>query len=201
MYRSPTGPGAGYGASRAAAAGVSRRRCPSPYGAYRAVVGRYSHAVDVGQVDRLTRTGRAARLGGTLVVVALLLAGTLFGQDDAFPFGPFRMFSTRDALDAPVADTRVDGFDAHGDLVPLTEHNTGIRRAEIEGQLGRFRSDPALLHVVADAYHAHNPSAPPITRIEIVVRWHALHDGRPTGEYRDETVTSWPGGGATCCGS
>jgi hypothetical protein len=139
----------------------------------------------------LNRRGRITRLVATLVGAALLLTGTLVGTDDDFPFGPFRMFSTTDRLDSPVADTRVEGVDASGAPVTLTVHNTGIRRAEIEGQLDRFVATPDLLRTVASAYAARNPTAPPIVEISIVVRWHELRDGLPTGAYHDETRVVW----------
>lgn len=131
----------------------------------------------------------------TLFVAGLLLAGTLLGGDDDFPFGPFRMFSTTDQLDAPVADTRLDGQAADGMPVELTEDNTGIRRAEIEGQLDRFVADPALLAAVARAYAARHPGAPPLVHIAIMVRWHELRHGRPTGEFHDETRVVWSASG------
>jgi hypothetical protein len=131
------------------------------------------------------------RVAVTLLGAALLLAGTLLGGDDDFPFGPFRMFSTTDQLDAPVADTRVEGVAADGTPIELTEHGTGIRRAEIEGQLDRFVADPALLGTVAQAYAARHPGAPPLVRIAIVIRWHELRHGRPTGAFRDEPKVVW----------
>lgn len=142
-------------------------------------------------MDTLTPRGRTARVVATLVAAALLLAGTLWGQDDDFPFGPFRMYATTDRLDAPVADTRVEGVDSTGTTVVLDESSTGIRRAEIEGARPLFDQDPSRLHVVADAYATRNPNAPPIRTVNVIIRWHALRDGKPTGEYRDETVNTW----------
>jgi hypothetical protein len=141
--------------------------------------------------DTLTRRGRRVRVAATVIGAALLLIGTVVGTDDDFPFGPFKMYSTTDKLDAPVADTRLEAVDTAGDHRMLTESDTGIRRAEIEGQLDRFTADPALLSVVARAYHRHNPAAPPLSEITIIVRWYELHDGRPTGAYRDETTVVW----------
>ncbi|WP_412540429.1 hypothetical protein R8Z50_32190 [Longispora sp. K20-0274] len=122
----------------------------------------------------------------TLVAVALLL-GTLFGSDDAFPFGPFRMYATTDALDAPVRDTRVTAVDDSGAGLDLTERDTGLRRAEVEGQLGR--SD--LPRLLAEAYARRNPAAPPLRRVAIVVTWHELRAGQPTGRTTEETVAAW----------
>jgi hypothetical protein len=142
-------------------------------------------------METLTTRGRWTRLAATLVAAALLLAGSIWGQDDDFPFGPFRMYASVADLDAPAADTRVEALDASGATVRLTETNTGIRRAEIEGQMGRFREHPRLLKVVADAYVRKNPRAPAVGEVRIVIRWHQVRDGLPTGAWRDEVVTTW----------
>jgi hypothetical protein len=145
----------------------------------------------MGSGEAITVRGRRSRIAATLVGVALLIAGTLVGTDDAFPFGPFRMYATTDKLDSPVADTRVEAVDTAGHRRVLTEADTGIRRAEIEGQSDRFTAEPARLAVVARAYQRHSRNAAPLTEIAIVVRWHELRGGRPTGRYRDETTVVW----------
>jgi hypothetical protein len=141
--------------------------------------------------DRVRPGGRAVRLVATLVGAALLLAGTLFGADDHFPFGPFRMFATTDQLDAPIVVLSLRGVDASGRTVELTERNTGIRRAELEGQASRFAEDPTRLSAVDRAYSARNPGAPSLVEIDIVRREHALRGGRPTGAYEDRTLVAW----------
>jgi hypothetical protein len=73
----------------------------------------------------------------------------------------------------------------------LTENDTGIRRAEIEGQLPRFVADPARLATVATAYAQRHPDARPLTEVSVVIRWHELRGGRPTGGYHDETKVTW----------
>lgn len=44
--------------------------------------------------ERLSPWGRLVRLLVSVAYLSLLLAGTAFGDDDPFPFGPFRMYST-----------------------------------------------------------------------------------------------------------
>jgi hypothetical protein len=139
----------------------------------------------------LSAGGRLVRIVATVVGAVLLLAGTVIGSDDDFPFGPFKMYSTTDKLDAPVADTRLDAVDQSGRHWTLTDDETGIRRAEIEGQFDTFTADPARLTVVVQAYQSRNPGAPPLTEVDLVVRWHELHGGRPTGGYHDETKAVW----------
>jgi hypothetical protein len=127
----------------------------------------------------------------TLVAGALLLVGTLWGEDDHFPFGPFKMYASAVDPDAPAEDTRLEATDADGGTVLLTPANTGFRRAEYEGQLGRFREDPTLLATVVDAYQRRNPAAPPLREVQIVVRWHEVRDFEVTGEWEDEVVAVW----------
>lgn len=145
-------------------------------------------------METLTTRGRAVRLGATALGLALLLVGTLRGTDDDFPFGPFRMYSTSDPPDAPAPDTRVEGVDGTGAVVDLGQNSTGIRRAEIEGQQGRYAADPALLRQVADAYAERHPAAPALVEVRIVIRWYGIRDGRPTGRWIDETSVRWQAG-------
>ncbi|RZU73110.1 hypothetical protein EV384_1507 [Micromonospora kangleipakensis] len=142
-------------------------------------------------METLTTRGRAVRLGVTALGLALLLVGTVRGTDDDFPFGPFRMYSTSDPPDAPAPDTRVEGVDRTGAVVELGQDATGIRRAEIEGQQGRYAADPALLRQVADAYAERHPAAPALVEVRIVIRWYGIWDGRPTGRWTDETAVRW----------
>nr|MDT0658231.1 hypothetical protein [Micromonospora sp. DSM 115978] len=143
-------------------------------------------------METLTGRGRAVRVLCTLTAGALLLAGTIWGQDDHFPFGPFRMYAGSNPPNDPAPDTRVEGVDANGTVVDLGQQNTGIRRAEIEGQQSRYEADPALLRQVAEAYAERHPDAPALVEVRIVIRWHGIRDGRPTGEYVDETAARWP---------
>jgi hypothetical protein len=142
-------------------------------------------------METLTARARLSRVVVTLVGVALLLAGTLWGSDDHFPFGPFSMYAGVNRLDDPAPDTRLEATDTSGAVVLLTETNTGIKRAEIEGQIDRLRSEPDRLVSVARAYAERNPGAPPLTEVRVVIRWHELRGGRPTGVDRDEVAATW----------
>jgi hypothetical protein len=142
-------------------------------------------------MDTLTTRGRAVRVLVTLVGGLLLLAGTVWGSDDHFPFGPFRMYAGVNPPNEPAPDTRVEGIDSTGVVVALTQRNTGIRRAEIEGQQERYAAEPSLLREVADAYAELNPGAPELVEVRIVIRYWGIEDSRPTGGYTDETVVTW----------
>jgi hypothetical protein len=97
------------------------------------------------------------------------------------------MYSTTDKLDAPVKSLRLEAVTVDGRRIVLTDSETGLRRAEIEGQLGRIRADPALLDAVAAAYHARSPQRPALAEVDVIVRLIALRDGRPTGAWHDTT--------------
>ena len=142
-------------------------------------------------MDDMTTRGRRIRLAATLICGLLLLGGTLFGVDDDFPFGPFRMYSTAPDPNGDAKDTRVEGTDVDGRTVQLTEGNSGIRRAEIEGQQDAYVSTPSRLAEVAAAYEQHSPGAAPLRSVRIVIRWHGIEHARPTGTYRDQVIAQW----------
>ena len=142
-------------------------------------------------MDTLSRRGRAARVAVTAIGAAVLLAGTLWGQDDDFPFGPFRMYATAPDPNADAPDTRVEGVDTTGRTVVLTEWNSGIRRAEIEGEQQSYVNHPERLRQVAIAYAAHTPGAAPLKTVRIVIRWVGIENARPTGASRDQVVAQW----------
>jgi hypothetical protein len=146
------------------------------------------------EVLRLPPAARRWRLAVTGVVLALTLAGTAWGDDSHFPFGPFLMYAGRAGNDAPVGSTRVVGLTADGTEVPMSGGEVGLRRAEFEGQLGRVLAQPELLGELGEAYVTRNPSAAPLVQVEVVQRDFELHDGVQTGAYTDHVVVSSPVG-------
>ncbi|MCZ2829688.1 hypothetical protein O2W14_12670 [Modestobacter sp. VKM Ac-2986] len=144
------------------------------------------------EVVRLPRAARAWRLAVAGVVLTLTLAGTAWGTDDDFPFGPFLMYAGRAGNDAPVGSTRVVGVTADGTEVGMSGGEVGLRRAEFEGQLGRVIEQPALLGALGEAYVRRNPSAEPLVRVDVVQRDFELRDGVQTGAFTDRVVVSSP---------
>jgi hypothetical protein len=140
------------------------------------------------EVLRLGPAGRVARVAVAGVVLLLLLTGTVWGDDDAFPFGPFRMYSTRADPNQPVVSTRVVGLTEAGEEVRLSGGEVGLRRAEFEGQVPRIQDDPELLGLLADAYAEHHPSAPELVEVQVIQRWFELDGGAPTGNYTDRVL-------------
>jgi hypothetical protein len=143
------------------------------------------------EVLRLTATGRRVRLTAVAIVLALLLAGSLWGDDDEFPFGPFRMYSTRNDPNTPVVSTRVVGVTAAGEEVRLSGGQVGLRRAEFEGQVSRIKKHPELLGLLADSFADTHPSAPDLEAVQMVQRRFELVDGARTGDYTDLVVAEY----------
>jgi hypothetical protein len=108
----------------------------------------------------LSSAGRRVRMLATAVVLAMLVAGTFLGQDDHFPFGPFRMYSIRNKHDGKVRGAVMEVVDAEGRAaaVEIRSDQVGLRRAEIEGQLDRFEREPSLLRHLVHAYEELHPS-------------------------------------------
>jgi hypothetical protein len=143
------------------------------------------------EVLRLSATGRLVRLTAVAIVLALLLAGSLWGDDDEFPFGPFRMYSTRNDPNTPVISTRVVGVTAAGEEVRLSGGQVGLRRAEFEGQVSRIKEHPDLLGLLADSFADTHPSAPDLEAVQMVQRRYELVDGARTGDYTDLVVAEY----------
>ena len=139
-------------------------------------------------VIRLSRTSRRVRLTLTALVFALVMAGTVWGNDSDFPFGPFRMYSTRADPDAAVVSTRVVGLTGAGREVRLSGGEVGLRRAEFEGQLPRMEAEPELLGLLAETYAERHPDAEPLVEVRVVQRRFELVDGQRTGDYTDRVV-------------
>jgi hypothetical protein len=132
----------------------------------------------------------------TLAVTGLVFATTVWGADDFFPFAPFKMYSFSHELDGWANSTRVEAVNEEGERFTLTEAATGFRRAEVEGQLPRFRDDPELLRYLAEAYENTNPEKPEIVTVEIIVRSYRLENGERTGEVTETVEASWDREGA-----
>ena len=145
-------------------------------------------------VDRLTRPGLAVRLGVGGGALVALLAGTAVGQDDAFPFGPFRMYSTSTQPDGGVStvalEARLDGGDA---WVPvgLSPGRVGLSRAEVEGRRDAIEADPQLLAGLAATHDRLRPDEPAWTGLRLLRVRTVLEDHRPTGEVRTRVLATW----------
>lgn len=138
----------------------------------------------------LTTTGRWARGLVGAAVLAALLAGTAWGNDEHFPFGPFRMYSTTTRLTGRVTSPKLDVTTATGKQLRLTTRDFGLRPAEMLGQIDRFIDDPDLLRLLADAYERSHPDADPLAEIRLVYVVNRLEGGRPVSAHT-ELLATW----------
>lgn len=139
----------------------------------------------------LSRAGVATRLTVASLTLVLLLYGTFFGSDSDFPFGPFRMYATRNAPDGTVNSLRLEGVTVQGQTVAISAGSLGLRRAELEGSLPRMKNEPELMEEMAQRYAANNPELPELVELHVVVRVFQLEDGKETGEYADRIEAVW----------
>jgi hypothetical protein len=130
----------------------------------------------------LSETGRRVRLVVAAVVLGTLLAGTWIGNDDNFPFGPFRMYSTKNSLDGFVNAPEFVGITTDGTSLPISFSALGFRRAEAEGQVARMVANPELIGRLAVALEEADPSTPDLREVRLYMRVTDLEDGRPAGE-------------------
>jgi hypothetical protein len=131
------------------------------------------------------------RIAATLAVTAALIATSLWGTDDLFPFAPFKMYSHSHDPDGWANSTSLILVNTEGESFAIGDNDTGFRRAELEGQLSRFREDPSLLALIAEAYEDAHPDEPEIVGAEIRIERYELVDGERTGEETNELVAAW----------
>lgn len=141
----------------------------------------------------LSAASRGARIIATLVVIGALFAGTFWGDDDNWPFGPFRMYSIRNRLDGRIKSARVDLTMSDGSKIE-TQINAGtfaLRRAEVEGQVDRFESEPALLRHLASTYDELHPGGTEVVGVRLLYEMTQMEEGRPRGPVEEITVATW----------
>jgi hypothetical protein len=144
--------------------------------------------------ERLTlpATGVAIRVAATVMGLALITAGTVWGQDDHFPFGPFRMYATSNSPDGPINVVRIESYtEADGwRRASLTPASVGMNPAEVEGQLPRFVDQPDLLGKLAATHARLQPDDEPWTAMRLVRRQYVLVDREPT-DIRESVIAEW----------
>lgn len=134
---------------------------------------------------------RRLALLALLVVAALLLVGSLKGDDDAFPFGPFRMYSTANAPGGTITsitlEKRLDGATA---WTRVTDGQIGMRRAEYEGQWRAIVADPSKLGDLAATYDGRHPGRAAVTDVRLVRTTSQLVNRQVSASSR-EILATW----------
>lgn len=127
----------------------------------------------------------------TLVLFSVVTAGTFWGEDDHFPFGPFRMYSVANRTDGAIKVPALEVTTESGAEMELDFEKTGLRRAEVEGQIDRFLQDPDLLGHLAGSYERLNDGAERIVEMRLVERINYLRDGK-TYRTDERPLATWP---------
>lgn len=138
-------------------------------------------------VDVLTRAARGRRLVVAAFIAVLTLCGTLFGNDVDFPFGPFRMYATRDDPNGVVRIVAVRTVTVDGRVHDVTNARGAPRRAELEGRMSTLRADCAQFALLMPRYH---PAAN-VRTVQLVERDYQLDNGR-RASLIDDIVCSVP---------
>lgn len=138
-------------------------------------------------VDALTAAARRRRLVLAALVAVLTLCGTLFGDDVDSPFGPFRMYATRDDPNGVVRIVAVRTVTADGRMHDVTNAGGAPRRAELEGRMSTLRADCAQFALLVPRYH---PPAD-VASVQLVERDYQLSKGRRASQT-DDVVCSVP---------
>lgn len=140
------------------------------------------------------RLGPRARLwrslAGAAAVGALLFTST-YGSNDDFPLGPMTQFAFSVKDDGgTISSYWLEADTAAGTHVTLSFDAvaTGMKRAEIEGQMPRIRRDPPLLQGIADGQRRLHPDRPRLTRIYVVQEIKTLKRGKVVSTMRQNRV-------------
>jgi hypothetical protein len=141
---------------------------------------------------RLPRPGRLVRSLCAAAVIALLLTASAYGTDDDFPVGPMVQFAFSVPPAGEIRSHWLEADTTAGQHVKLSMDavGPGMKRAEVEGQMGRFVRNPSLLQGIADAQHRLHPRQPALTKIYVVMQVTKLDHGRPAGDTT-QTVVTW----------
>lgn len=141
-----------------------------------------------------TAMGYRWRVAAGALVVASIVWGSFFGEDDVFPLGPFRMYATASDPSGAVSVPFVEGRTATDGWRAILFSEFGLRRAEIEGQLGKLVTPrKVLLRRLSHAYSRFHPAAEPLTGLRLMYRSYRLERGRPTGVKVSESARWQPG--------
>jgi hypothetical protein len=138
----------------------------------------------------LTVRGRRARATATVLVAGLLLAGSIVGSDDDFPFGPFRMYAGVNDPNGDVVSSYMQAVLPGGKVIRVDERGTGLRRAELEAEVGDFIHDPASLASIAKAHAELRPGEPPYIAVQVVQLDQHLHHAA-LAEQTTKIVAQW----------
>jgi hypothetical protein len=151
-------------------------------------VGAGSSAAPCRRLGGCARSWRAGAAGAAMVA---LFYGSAWGTDDHFPVGPMVQYAFSIPPAGEIRSHWLEADTTAGTRVRLSTRaaGAGLKRAEIEGQIGRFIRDPSLLQGIADAQRRRHPDQPGYRRLYVVVQVTKLDRGRPVSRHILTRVT------------
>ena len=134
-------------------------------------------------VRPLNESSRRVRVIALVLLTAVVTIGTFWGQDDHFPFGPFRMYSVANKTNGEIRVPALEVTTASGRDLELDFEDTGMRRAEVEGQMDRLLADPSLLRHLVTGYERLHENDEELVELRLIEVTNYLRDGKT---YRTE---------------
>lgn len=138
-----------------------------------------------------------------LTLAGLFLAGSFYGNDPAWPFGPWRMFSTSQAPTGNViamsiqVETSTNGPWVDAPIYPWT---TGLNRAEVEGRIQDILAHPSMLSTLAVSHSRLKPHDARWVGVRVVRVDTVIVDRQPTGQVLRKVLASWSPAGTMTVG-
>ena len=145
-------------------------------------------------VSRLTPAARAWRAVLVGAIAVLFVGGTWKGNDDWWPFGPWRMFATSTAPTGGVAVLAIEshtGTDSAWQPASINLSSVGLNRAEVEGRVPQMLANPAMLGTLAATHARLRPADPRWTGVRVVRVVTVIVDRRPTGQEHRTVLAEW----------
>ncbi|MDQ3783435.1 MAG: hypothetical protein M3360_00845 [Actinomycetota bacterium] len=137
----------------------------------------------------LTRRSRRGRVVATSIIAMALVAGSVAGEDDHFPFGPFRMYAVTTKPTGKASSLRLEGVIGKAERRVLRIAEVGMRRAELQTQLV-FYGEEILPHLAA-AYRRLHPDESAVGELRIVYLTYRLEGGATVGDPTSRTAVIW----------
>jgi hypothetical protein len=150
---------------------------------------------DVSAPIRLRPWAKVTLVAFLLAVTGLFFAGTTVGNDNWWPFGPWRMYSTSTPPSGSVVALKIEvleGTDPTWQPANLTPRSVGLNRAEIEGRVPQLTANPSILATLIRSHARLRPHDQPWHAIRVVRSEVLLSNGALTGKTRDTTLVTWP---------
>ena len=132
----------------------------------------------------------------------LFVAGSVKGNDTAWPFGPWRMFATSQATTGAVWAFEIQAETTQGQWfnAPLSPSNVGLNRAEIEGRIPQITSDPSMLGTLAVSHSKLRPHEPAWVGVRVIRNDTVIVDRKPTGQVVTIVIATWTTSGVSTGG-